>query len=250
MLTKSINLNLKMVKSEIELSICAAVLSMILLALPIGAFALLIGLAVIFGMFFKGYSKIFGSSLFGEESAAYMTLPIPTQVLIQSKLAAGVIWAMALGATFAAGMSIVLLMSGGVGAFDELQNTLGGSLYDLGLSPVETGIYMGLMPFNLCLGAGLCGLIILSLQVYAHLNTHSRLAPRLNNASPGKLTVLALAVYYICGMVIKQLEDFIAGSGIRYFILFLIELVIRIVIAAILYRYCQKALEQGTAARG
>lgn len=217
MLSKAIKLNLKIGASDFSKAIFFTVAGCIFMIISassifgsiISAAIFLIGTLVSFVFAVKGLNKIFSSSLFNDEGAFYMALPLSEKEIIWSKIIAASLYMLILGLSSLV-IALIGLFSLGMDS-SALGMELMRKYFDANLPSLHIGILMGLQPLRLLLQQLLFCSFAMAALLFCGL------------IRPGKLSVIAwLVIYFINNVVSKVVEliyDKLLGTGFNYFLL-------------------------------
>lgn len=240
MLMKAININLKMIKNEIELSLGFFLPAVLFGPSAFGLQVFLVALIAAFIAQIKGYSKIYGTSIYGDEAGLYMTLPLSPNSFILSKVLIGVIWNMLMSLVIIVYLFIVVFLGEGSDGVTGIFDILSQKLLQYGMNPLQVGVFMGSLPLELVLSGFLWGLTILTLQ---NLGMRSTLG-RLQKLRPSTLTGLSMVTVIVISLGLNQLSNIFLSAGQNIFYYDIAALILKASIALFLYRYCRISFER------
>lgn len=231
-----------MIKSEIKTSAGFFLVAILFGTTSFGNLAFVLAIAVSFVAQFRSYGKIFGTSVYGEEADVYMVLPLTPDILILSKVMVGIVWNMLLSLAIMAYILIIVLWGSGIeGLTTGLLGILAMNFAELGLTPLQAGITMGLYPFELVLSAVLWCLMILTLQILA-VGSKSK---RLQALKPSGMTTLSMGILYAGNSLLQGITNIIGSENGSAFYLSMGMLPLKIVLGIWMYRFCRKSFEKG-----
>ena len=239
MLSKGIHLNLKIGKSDflraIGFSIAGWTFFILLTSMMtalIGPLVLLVCSIATIVFSIKGLNKIFSTSLFNEESAFYMALPLSERDIVWSKVLAGTIY-MLLISLVTLTASMVMVLFNGVDATDVGVEVLKEYL-NADVPPIQVAILMGLLPLKMLLQQFFFCTFAFTVLLTFHL------------IRPDKLSVPAWLAIYGINSAITTGAEFLCKTLLRHgFNSLLLEALtdgFYIVVILVLFTYCIKAL--------
>lgn len=218
---KSISLNIKLVRIEIA-AMLSVLFSWSLLFLLGNPYTLYPLMAV--GLFtqLKGGCKIFCGSVYREESNFYMALPINNNGIIWGKTLACAFWAMLHI------MVITLLATIRYLAYTIFPNL---NVYNaifpkinLGLTPIETGIVVGLRLIEVVIWACATGFFVMAMQRIV--------SKRGRNGNKAYIVVLSMIAGTVVGIGALVLVTFLEAQGIN---LWLMEVTVFAALIGVIY---------------
>lgn len=239
MLSKGINLNLKIGRSDfskaIGFSIAGWTLSILLakaMTALIGPLVLLVCSIATIVFSIKGLNKIFSTSLFDAEGSFYMALPLSEREIVMSKVLAGSIY-MLLISLVALAASLVMVLFFDVDVTDIGVEVLKEYL-NADVPPMQIGILMGLLPLKMLLQQVFFCTFAFTVLLSFHL------------IKPDKLAVPAWLVIYGINFAITTGAEFLCKTllknGFNSLLLEGLTDGFYIVVIAGLFTYCVKAL--------
>lgn len=229
MLIKSINLNLKIIQNHISASASILMGGLVLSVTYMGIFVLLIWLIALLIVGIKGYCKLFCDSTYREEADLYMTLPISNEVSMWGKVLACALWNMLLAAVSTVGIIIMTLSNDGI--VDTLADPLFADVIAAGISPLQTGIFMGLLPLTIIISTCYICFSIMTIQT-AWKNLRYK----------GHGVVLAIILSGICSSALNKLVDLSLEHGANFILMEFGLQILYVALIGAMYCYCKRGL--------
>lgn len=247
MLIKSMELSLKQIGEPMGISIAAGVFMVItaMLGGSAGAVLMLGSVLVMLIAVFAGYTKLFGSSLFGEDGGLSMTLPLAPAELIGGRLLAAVVWCMTLCIVVAGllGLMAVSIGSGLGGVYQALEQTAAQYMAS-GASPLQVGLLTGLLPLGICVSAVFMGMWMLAFQCLSHQRKEDGKGSFFGRFGVKTAAAAAIALYGLFNRGTNWLLEAVAGRALGTFWIQAALIGLQILLIVILYRFCRNAFSR------
>lgn len=247
MLIKSMNLSLKLISEPMGISVVACVFMMIMALMggSAGLICMLISvLAVLFAVI-AGYTKLFGSSLFGEDGTLSMTLPLSPAELIGGRLLAAVVWSMTLCVVLAVMLGVLTLSAGGrlellYQAFAEIAD----GYMTSGASPLQVGLMMGFLPLAAGVSTVFLGMWMLTFQCLSHQKKGGGKRRPLRRFGVKTAAAAAFILFGLFNTGTNRLMETACERILGMFWVQALLIVVQILLIGLMYRFCRNAVSK------
>ncbi len=247
MLIKSMELSLKQIGEPMGISVVACVF-MTITAMMGGSAGLICALISVLAVLFTviaGYTKLFGSSLFGEDGTLSMTLPLSPAELIGGRLLAAVVWNMVLCVVLAVMLGILLIFAGGrLDYLYEMFAEIADGYMTSGASPLQVGIIMGFLPFAAGISTVFLGMWMLTFQCLSHQKKGGGKRSRLRRFGVKTAAAAAFILFGLFNTGTNRLMETVGNRILSMFWVQALLIVVQILLIALMYRFCRDAVSK------